>query len=220
VRGERSTVLLDCGVTTLAALKRDGIPSSAIDAVLISHLHGDHFAGLPFLFLEYVYVEPRTRPLRIAGPPGTEARVHELFRAMYRDASADPLPYPLEFVELQPGVPVDVAGARVDSFRVPHTENELSLGLRVETEGRSILYSGDTGWTDELVRQSEGTDLFICECCFYETRLDFHLDYPRLEENHERFGTRRLILTHFGREVLARRDLELELAHDGLVVGL
>jgi ribonuclease BN (tRNA processing enzyme) len=219
VQAPTSTLLLDCGATTLAAMKRDGHSSASIDAVVISHMHGDHFSGLPFLFLEYVYQEPRRRPLRVVGPPGIEQRVHALFRAMYRDAAVEPLPYPVEFVELRPGEPLEVAGARVAGFRVPHTETDLSLGLHVEVEGRRILYSGDTGWTEDLVAQSQGTDLFVCECCFYDTRLDFHLDYPRLEENCPRFGTRRLILTHLGREVLARKGtLALELAYDGLTV--
>jgi len=219
VQAGGATVLLDCGATTLAALKRAGCRSESIDTIFLSHLHGDHFAGLPFFFLEYVYQEPRRRPLRIAGPPGTEARVADLFRAMYRDSAAEELPYPLEFVELQPGAPADVCGVRVEPFRVPHTENDVSLGLRLEIGGRKLLYSGDTGWTEELVRRSEGTDLFICECSFYETRLGFHLDYPRLAENRGRFGTRRLILTHLGREVLARSaELEMELARDGMRV--
>jgi ribonuclease BN (tRNA processing enzyme) len=217
VQAGGATVLLDCGATTLAALKRAGCRSESIDTIFLSHLHGDHFAGLPFFFLEYVYQEPRRRPLRIAGPPGTEARVADLFRAMYRDSAAEGLPYPLEFVELEPGAPADVCGVRVAPFRVPHTENDISLGLLLEVGGRRLLYSGDTGWTEELVRRSEGTDLFICECSLYETRLGFHLDYPRLAENRHRFGTRRLILTHLGREVLARSaELEMELARDGL----
>jgi hypothetical protein len=63
--------------------------------------------------------------------------------------------------------------------------------------------------------------LFICECCYFETRLPFHLDYPRIAEQRARFGSRRLILTHLGREVLARRhEVEVETARDGLVVGV
>ena len=221
MRAAKTTVLLDCGATALGSLKRERIPPSSIDTIFISHLHGDHFAGLPFLFLEYVYEDKRDRPLRIAGPPGTERRVAELFAAMYRDASRQPLPYEVRYLELQPDQAVEVDGLRVDPFRVPHQETEISLGLRIAGGGRTLLYSGDTGWTEKLVEKSRGTDLFICECCFFETRLGFHLDYPRLAENRDRFGSRRLILTHLGSEVLARREeIELELAQDGLRIAL
>src|SRR5262245_1986866 len=135
VQAGGATVLLDCGATTLAALKRAGCRSEAIDTIFLSHLHGDHFAGLPFLFLEYVYREPRRRPLRIAGPPGTEARVADLFRAMYPDSAAQALPYPVHFLELQPGTPADARSVRVAPFRVPHTDNDISLGLRLEIGG-------------------------------------------------------------------------------------
>ena len=116
---------------------------------------------------------------------------------------------------------MSAAGADVLPFRVPHQESEVSLGLRLRMGGKTVLYSGDTGWTEDLVAQSGDTDLFICECCFFETRVDFHLDYPRLAENRHRFGCKRMVLTHLGREVLQHRDeLTLELAHDGLVVDL
>jgi ribonuclease BN (tRNA processing enzyme) len=109
----------------------------------------------------------------------------------------------------------------VEPFRVPHQEKEISLGLRVSIAGRTLLYSGDTGWTEELITHSQDTDLFICECCFFETRRSFHLDYPRIAEHHARFGTQRLILTHLGREVLARRnEVEIEVAAEGLVVDV
>jgi len=216
-----TSCLLDCGASTLTAMQRDHIDTAAVDAILLSHLHGDHFAGLPFLFLQYIYEQPRRRPLRIAGPPGTEERVWTLFRAAYRDLASRPLPFPLQFTELPPGEPWSFGSLRVEPFRVPHQETDISLGLLVEVDGRRILYSGDTGWTEELVTRSQGTDLFICECCYFETRLASHLDYPRLAENRTRFGTKRLILTHLGREVLAHRDeVDMELASEGLTVEL
>ena len=212
-------MLLDVGSSTLGSMKQHGIDPSNIDLVVLSHLHGDHFSGLPFLFLEYIYEQKRQRPLHIAGPPGTEERVWALFRAMYRDLASEPLPFTVQFTEMAPGAPVSFGAVDVDPFRVPHQEKDVSLALRVGIAGRTILYSGDTGWTEALVERSQGTDLFICECCFFETRIAIHLDYPRLAENSARFGSKRMILTHLGREMLARRsEVEIEMASDGLTV--
>ena len=61
---DEGTLLIECGPSVLAGMKRAGVPTDAPDAVLISHLHGDHFAGLPFLFLEYLFENPRGRPLK------------------------------------------------------------------------------------------------------------------------------------------------------------
>ncbi len=220
-RGGGVSFLLDCGAGTLTSMQRHHIDWTTIDLILISHLHGDHFAGLPFLFLEYIYEQPRQRPLRIAGPPGTEERVWALYRAAYKDLAAKPLPFALQFTEMLPDVPAAFGALNVEPFRVPHQETEISLGLRVSVAGRCILYSGDTGWTEELVARSQDVDLFICECSFFETRRPFHLDYPRIAAERARFGAKRLILTHLGREVLARRnEVEIEMAAEGLTVEL
>jgi len=213
--------LLDCGATALMALKRTRTTAAEIDTVFLSHLHGDHFGGVPFLLLESVYESQRQRPLTVVGPPGTRDRLDELYRCLYRELACRPLPFELRYVEVAPGEPTCFGSIDLLPFRVPHQEKEISLGLRLSVDGRTILYSGDTGWTEELVKQSQGTDLFICECCYFETRVDFHLDYPRITENAPRFGCRRLVLTHIGREVLAHRsEITHELAHDGLVVEL
>jgi ribonuclease BN (tRNA processing enzyme) len=219
VQNGATSLLLDCGPGTLQSMKQLGIDPLAIDLIALSHLHGDHFAGLPFLFLQYKYESLRKHPLRIAGPPGTTERVWALFRASYRGLAADPLPFSVLFTEMTPDVPVDFGPVVISPFQVPHQQDEICLGLRVGIDGRLIVYSGDTGWTEDLVTASAGADLFICECCYFETRLPIHLDYPRLAENRHRFDVRRIVLTHLGREVLARRDqLDMELAHDGLVI--
>jgi len=216
-----SALMLDCGATALGSLKRGGFSPGAIDAILISHLHGDHFAGLPFLFLDYCYSDLRTRPLLIAGPPGIEEKTWVLFKAAYRDLASRPLPFKLEFLEMVPDKKIQVGSSMVTPFRVPHQEEEISLGFSIIINGRKVLYSGDTGWTEALVTHSQEADLFICECSFFETRLPYHLDYPQLVENRKRFGAKRIILTHLGREVLARREeIDLEMATDGMIIEI
>jgi len=211
--------LLDCGATSLLALKTLGLSADRIDFVAISHLHGDHFGGLPFLFLEYLYEQPRSRPLVITGPPGTKDRVWALYRAMYRELSERPLCFPLEFCEMSPEQPQTLYGVELFPFRVPHQERDLSFGYRATVDGKSLLYSGDCGWNEDLVRYSQGTDLFICECCYFQSQTTFHVSYPRIAAESNRLGCKRLLLSHIGREVLERMDeVTLECAHDGLIV--
>jgi ribonuclease BN (tRNA processing enzyme) len=221
IEGSGESLLLDCGATILTALNREHLSTGSIDTVFISHLHGDHFAGLPFLFLNCINIELRTRPLNIIGPPGVESRAMQLFGAMYADTAAEPMPFELGFVEAQPGKPSNFGGMQVTAFHVPHQEHPPSFGCAIETGGRKIVYSGDSGWTEELVAHAQNADLFICECSFFETRLATHLDYPQIAENLRRFGAKRIVLTHLGEEVLRRqKDLKIETAHDGLVVAL
>ncbi len=214
-------LLLDCGPTLLASLNRNSLSAEPMDAILISHFHGDHFGGLPFLFLHYLYVEPRRRPLKIVGPPGVEQRVMELFRAMYRDAAAEPLPFALEFIELMPQQHIIISSARIDAFATLHQEDPPSLGFEIQVGNRKIVYPGDCGWSEELLEHSKGADLLLCECSFFETRYEKHLDYPRIAENAGRFGAKRLVLTHIGQEVLDRQgEVALETAYDGMVLDL
>src|SRR5262245_38603902 len=104
-RSARSTFLVDCGPTTLLAMKQYHIDTTSIDFVVVSHMHGDHFAGLPFLLLEYMYENPRERPFVIAGPEGIEERVWTLFRTLYSDVHSKALPFELRFEVLVPERP-------------------------------------------------------------------------------------------------------------------
>src|SRR5690554_3316181 len=151
-------ILIDAGPGLLTALKAQGRDTASIDAVVLSHLHGDHFAGVPFLLLEYTYETPRTRPLIVVGPPDTERRVFEAYYALYSEAREHELPFEVRFVEVGDGDATEVADARLESFRVPHQEKQVSLGHRFRFGGKTVVYSGDTAWTPDLLRQSSGAD--------------------------------------------------------------
>jgi len=213
--------LVDCGPTTLQALRRSGYAPGRIDAVVISHLHGDHFGGLAFLLLDYIYETQRTRPLVVHGPPDTKRRVQALFAALYERIASSPLPFPLEFRELQEGQAFAVGDAQLLPVRVPHAAELTCFAFRITVAGRTVFYSGDTGWTEELVRHARGADLFLCECSRYDTPLEIHLAYPEIAARVRDFGCRRIVLTHLGNEPLNHRsDLTLECAEDGMTIEL
>jgi ribonuclease BN (tRNA processing enzyme) len=212
--------LLDCGPTALLAMKRAGFDPRRLDAVMLSHLHGDHFGGLPFFFIEYLYRQPKSAPLIIAGPPGTEAKVRQLFQIMYGAAHDKGLP-PACFQILNPDQPAQVAGVDVLPFRVPHQTEEISLGLKIAYEGKQILFSGDSLWSETFIEQARGVDLFLCECSFYREQPGMHVNYQALHANLSRLQCRQLMLTHLGEEMLARRgELGVLSADDGMVIEI
>jgi ribonuclease BN (tRNA processing enzyme) len=216
------TFLLEAGPGILGALKREKLAPEALDFVLVSHLHGDHFAGLPFLFLEYVYETPRRRPLVIAGPRGLEQRTRKLARAMYPTLKPDRVGRVARFTILKPNRTVRLGNARVSAIRSPHTPRDVSLSLKLALGGKTVVFSGDTGWNEELVAFSRGADLMICECTYYAPQRDSeHIDYRMLRRNRERLKVGRLVLSHLGREVLNHAgEIDLELAFDGMRLEL
>ena len=216
-----TTFLVDCGPSVLQSLKHGGHDPGPINFVLVSHLHGDHFGGIPFLFMEYRYESPRTRPFAVYGPPDTERRVRGLFAALYEQPAGEMLPFPMRYGEIVPGCPATIDGVRIVPFAVSHVAELVCLGYRIEVAGRVIVYSGDSGWTDEFLTQARGADLFLCECSTYETRLPIHLSYPEIAARVRELGCRRLVLTHLGREPLRHLgELTLECAWDGMTLDL
>ncbi|MCL5044648.1 MAG: MBL fold metallo-hydrolase [Deltaproteobacteria bacterium] len=213
-------LLMEAGPSVLAAMKREGLQPNDIDLVLISHLHGDHFAGLPFLILDYLWEKPRRRKLMVAGPRHLESRTWRLFKAMYPRSDASAVRRRLQFVVLNPETSVRLGPVEVAAMRTPHTNPDVSLAFRLSAGGKTIAYSGDTGWTERLLTLAKKTDLFLCECTYFQTRhRDFHLDYPLIEANRSKFDAGRMVLTHAGGEVLdRRRELALEIAHDGMKI--
>ncbi len=220
VEHDGGKLLMECGPCVLAGMKRHGVAADAPDAVLISHLHGDHFGGLPFLFLEYTFCTPRDRPLEVAGPEGIEERVETLHAALYKEAGCRCLDFGVRFRTVRPGDQLELAGFSVEAFEVPHPAEPYSLGFRVSGSDATLLFSGDSAWTEEFVSRSQGTDLFLCECCSLEPASNVHINYREILEHRARLGCKRLLLTHLGDDVRARDDLEVETASDGMLIEL
>lgn len=221
IQHPKVSVLLDCGATTLTSFNRHNIPMDPIDGILLSHLHGDHIAGLPFLFLHYVNIEPRTKSLRILGPESLETSIKQLYKIMYPNDASSPLPFELDFTEVQLRRKYSLDILQIEPFRARHQDSPPSYGYTLELDGRRIVYTGDTGWSDELPARAKGADLFICECSFYDTKLDTHLDYLTIKERLADCGYKKMVLTHFGQEVLEKsQQLDLKLAYDGSIVTL
>jgi ribonuclease BN (tRNA processing enzyme) len=211
-------VLLDCGATSLVALRRLGLDPGTIDAVLLTHLHGDHFGGVPFLVLDAQFGR-RERPLLVAGPPGTTERVAQAMEVLFPASSRTVRRFELCFVELPAGVPTTVGPAAVTAYPVDHPSGAPAYALRVGCAGKVVAYSGDTAWTETLVDVARDADLFICEAYGYEKVVKYHLAYATLRAERARLGCRRLVLTHPSADLLAHRaDVADEVADDGLTL--
>lgn len=219
LEGAGESMLIDCGATSLTALKAAGVEPNDIAAVVLTHLHGDHFGGLPFLVLDGQF-RRRERSLTIAGPPGTRERVESAMELLFPGSVTARRRFGVEFVELgeRRSTPVGAAVVTAVPVEQPGTP---ACALRLEYGGRVIAYSGDTAWTDELVDLTSGADLFVAEAYFFDRTVPFHLDHATLLANRDRLGCERILLTHMGPDMLARQsEAAFECAHDGMVVTI
>jgi ribonuclease BN (tRNA processing enzyme) len=220
VWSESAKFLIDCGASSLIAMKRFGVDPSLVENILLSHLHGDHFGGIPFFILDAQF-RRRTRPLILVGPAGLEARVRETMEVLFPGSSRVQQKFSIEFVELKDRSKTAFGSLAVTPYSVIHPSGDTPYALKIEFEGRVIGYSGDTEWTETLVEAARGVDLFICEAYFFEKKMKYHLDYRTLMGQRKKLECRRLILTHMSDDMLQRlQGLEIEWAEDGKSIVL
>jgi ribonuclease BN (tRNA processing enzyme) len=221
VTGSHANFLIDCGASSLPALKRLGIARDDIDLILITHFHGDHFGGLPFLLLDAQFSR-RTRPLLIAGPEGIETRLPQLMEALFEHSSQTKQKFELSIVALKPEETRTFGAVKVTPYPVVHGESGGPyLAYRVEAEGRVIAYSADTEWTQTLIPLARDADLFVAEAYYYDKVVRNHLSLKTLEAHLPEINPKRLVLTHMSDDMLGRLDtLPYTAAADGMIVEL
>ncbi|SED34191.1 MBL fold metallo-hydrolase [Bradyrhizobium erythrophlei] len=219
VSGERVNFLIDCGASSLPALKRLEIDRDAIDLILITHFHGDHFAGLPFFLLDAQFSR-RTRPLVIAGPLGIETKLPEVMEVMFEHSSKTTQRFDLSVVTLAPQERRSFGEVSVTPYPVVHGESGGPfLAYRIEAEDRVVSYSADTEWTDALIPAAQNADLFIAEAYTYDKMIKNHLSLKTLEAHLPAINARSVVLTHMSDDMLGRADnLPYTAASDGMVL--
>jgi ribonuclease BN (tRNA processing enzyme) len=218
--GGAAPVLLDCGATSLPALRSCGLDPGEIAAVFVSHLHGDHFGGIPFLILNGQFAG-RTRPLTVIGPPGTARRLPELMESMFPGSWRVRRRFAVDVAELRPGAAVTAAGVRAEGFGVDHPSGPdgPALALRLTLGPTVIGYTGDTAWTDALLDVAAGADLLIAEAYYRDRAVPYHLRHADLVAHAHQLASRRVVLTHMSADVLDHLDeVRFETARDGLVL--
>ncbi|MBV2367143.1 MBL fold metallo-hydrolase [Streptomonospora nanhaiensis] len=204
VEADGFRLLLDLGNGALGILQRH-VDIYGIDAVYLSHLHPDHCSDLCSYWVARTYSEGGPKPrIPVYGPPGVAQRMADAY-------GLDPDPGMTEtfdFHELAPGS-LAIGPFTAHLNRVNHPVD--AFGIRLEHQGTSLTYSGDTGACDELVGLAAGTDLFLCEASFHDNRdnpKDMHLTGSEAGDHARRAAARRLVLTH----LVPWNDVETTLA--------
>ena len=213
-------VLLDCGATSLTALKNLRLDPANVAAVFVSHLHGDHFGGLPFLILDGQFSR-RTAPLTIVGPPGLAERLPATMECLFPGSAAMARRFGVSVLELPPGGRAEAAGVTVRAWAADHPSGAPALILRLEAGDTAIAYTGDTAWTDSILAASADADLLIAEAYYRDKDVPFHLRYADLDTHRGQLTARRIVLTHLSADMQNQPDYGgYEVAHDGLVLSV
>jgi len=182
-------ILFDTGPGSIRALLRAGYTYNDIDHIFYTHFHVDHISDLaPFLFASKYPLAPREKDINIIGPPGIKEfwdRLHSLY-----GEQLIPSLYSINILTPEEFIP---NGWKLKTAKLPHTEE--SIGYRIEKKGKVFVYSGDTGYSKELVKLGKGANALILECSFPK-EVEGHL-CPELAGRVAReCNAKLLILTH------------------------
>ena len=194
--------LIDCGATAIIGLNRLGIDANAVETIFISHLHGDHFAGLVWWLLHAQHVSRRSAPLTVTGPEGIEARFVAAAESLFPRSTQVARRYDLHFLEYRDRTALAVGPVRVTPFEVVHPSGAPPYALRFEIDGRVLAFSGDTEWVENLVPAGAAADLYIMECYSFDTDVRYHMSWRTIEKNLPRIGAQRVLLTHMNAKML------------------
>jgi ribonuclease BN (tRNA processing enzyme) len=167
--------LFDAPPQSLSSLNTVGLDPNALEAVIISHHHGDHFLGLPFLLLHWKW-KGRSAPVKIVGPPETRSLAEDIAKKVFPGV-LDDLKYAIEWVDLQPGRATAVDGMQVEPVVVQHDDGlVMSLGYQCRLDGRTFGYTGDTILCDGVLDLARSSEVLVSECASRADNIPVHMN--------------------------------------------
>ena len=222
-------IMLDCGAGTVHALPRYDLSWEEMTHLFISHFHVDHAGELASLFFAFKWGmrNPRAESFTLLGPQGLD-RIMEGLKHAFGEKLFEPK-FPVDLRMLAPGEGIEIGeGGQLSVAKTPHTEE--SLAVRIESQGRSLCYTGDTDYSQELSRFFSKADLLISECSFWERREGIpHLAVRDVAKIAADAGVARLLVTHFyfdvdefelKRELESGYSGEVVIARDGMSIDI
>ena len=219
---EKGSFLIDCGSTAMIGIRKFSINPNDITNIFISHLHGDHFAGIPFFILDAQLVSKRVEPLHIFAPKGSTEKIKLIMETLFPGSFESQKKFAIEITEMLPMQTYTASNALVTAYAVEHSGLN-ALALRFECDEKIVSYSGDTQWVDALIDCGSEADLFIVEAYYYDRKVKFHLDFASLLENKEKIAAKKYLFTHMNTDMLNKLNNELKeytCAYDGMVVTI
>ena len=164
-------LLFDSGRGCVIRLAQAGVPWRELTDVFLTHLHADHTFALPDLFVTG-WIGGRADPLEVRGPTGTTEMLASMIHALDVDIasrlnSAMRARQPPKYVatEIESGIVYEHEGMKVTAFEVDHSISP-AFGYRVDVSGRSVVISGDTRYSETLIRNAQGVDVLVHEVVF------------------------------------------------------
>ena len=225
---QRSSVLLDCGFTAPPAFWRSCADPNDLDGIWISHFHADHYFGLPALLTRF-WEANRTKPLLILGQHGVDEIVPQMMQLAY-SSILQKLQFQLRFRSAEPKEAIEALGLNWRTAVNGHSHRDLAV--RIESEDKSVFYSGDGGWTEDTLILARGCDLLIHEAFSLDENIPGHgnimncIDFARAARagalalvhirRHDRHGRRDEIL----RVLENVKDLKVFMPEPGEELGV
>jgi ribonuclease Z len=195
---EGGLLLLDMSADAPHRMAEEQLDWASLDAIWISHFHLDHLGGLaPFLFGTRwaPQTQQRRKPLLVFGPGGL-SKILEAFDQA-NDYRLLQQPFPVELVEVASGDDFEIRpGLKATTLSTPHTKESLALRLK-DKSGTVLVYTSDTGYTDELIEFARGANLLLMECSFHKNKpVKTHLELSDAMNLARNCGPRRVLLSH------------------------
>ncbi len=196
---QSGTVMLDFSASMPSRMAENGLDWATLDSIWISHFHLDHCAGLP-PFLAGTKHAPqtqgRTKPLQIFGPAGIGKLLSAL--DLVNNYRLFEQPFPVTIVEVEELKNFEILpGVEAVACKTPHTEESHAIHIR-DSDGKTLVYSADTGFDDLIATFANGVDLLILECTFVRNKPKIkHLELAEAIYLVRKSRCKQAILTHF-----------------------
>jgi len=219
IKTKELNFLLDCGPSTLSELKKRNIDTNKINFILNTHMHGDHYGGIPYLLLD-LDINYQLDNFLIVGPEGINQRLFQLQDLLYPGYNFDRFKFKVNFEEMIPYKEFNLNNINIKAFLMSHSSYSYCLGYKIGYKNKFIAYTGDTSWTDEIINLSDNTELFIIDCSFYNKNSKVaHTSYEEILENLNKLNTKNILLTHLSKDAFDNIDkINHTIAYDGMKI--